>query len=344
VTRKRQQQRTDLAAVRRATKALHVALQAAADARRRLALATRPGAPPFVVGPALRWAYQMLEARSGSLLQIEGVVGYGLGKAIRDGVTTDEPAITIFVRRKLSSAQLKKLKQKSLPRTMSSKNKRIRVDVIEVGDIEQLAFAGESTGPNNDPHEPEGTIGAFATDFDDGNTVAITAMHVSRLQDFPIGNLPAPEFVVPSVKVQSPETQRLGVLAFGTTRGVDAAKITLDDPADASNTIPTIGELQGWRSVASPADDGITVFMFGARSKRCEGRIVQALAHMPNIGLGAVVIVDIPAVPGDSGAALVDEQRHALGFLVGKFNKGPFAGKAVFSSAAAVVDALNCDF
>jgi len=344
MAKKHRRMRTDRAAVRRATKELHGALAAAANARRTLAHATRPGAPPVVVGPEMQWAHRMLESRADSLLRNDGVVGYGLGRAIRDGVPTNERAITIFVRRKLTPGELKRLKRKPLPRTMSSDKKRIRVDVIEVGDIERLAFAGQSVGPGNDPHEPEGTIGVFANDLDDGNTVAITAMHVSRMSNFPNGNVPAPEFVVPSVQLHSPDTQRLGVLVFGTTHGVDAAKITLDDPADASNTIPTIGEVQGWRPVASPADDGIRVFMFGARSKWQEGQILQAHAQMPNLDLGSVVIADITAVGGDSGAALVDEQHHVVGFLVGKFNTGPFAGKAVFSSAAAVVDALNCDF
>jgi hypothetical protein len=340
---KKRRTTTNHAAVRKATAELHRGIRLIAAARRELARATRRGAPHVVVAQQMRWAHDLLRARADTLRRYPGVVGFGLGRVLKDGTPTGEPCVTIFVRRKLTPAELKRLNRRSLPRTMSAGARRIPVDVIELGEIERHAFVGASLGPADDPHRNEGTIGAFAEDGVTGNTVAITAMHVSGMKLFPNGNSP-PEFDVPSPRQNNPNMRRLGVLTFGTMRGVDAAKIELDDPDDAAPEIPQLGAVQSWRPVAVPGDEGIAVAMYGAVSKLTRGRVIHPDVALPQDGLDAALIVDITAQPGDSGAALLDDQNHVVGFLVGQANRGPYAGKCIFCPAAAVVDALNCDF
>jgi len=339
----RKKAKTDMVAVRRATTDLHQGMKMMAEARRALASATRAGALYVVVSAELRWAYKLLKARAKALRAYPGVVGYGLGRVMKDGKLTGKPCITVFVRKKLTPPELKRRKRKLLPRSLSAKGKRIRVDVVEIGEIERDAFVGASLGPTNDPRHREGTIGAFATDGVTNAPVAITAMHVSGLKLFPDGQQP-PEFSIPSPRQQDPNMTRLGVLTFGTMVGVDAAKIALDDPDAASPEIPELGAVQGWRPVAIPGDEGLAVAMFGAVSELRRGRVIHPDVALPQDDLDAVLVVDIATQPGDSGAALLDPNNHVLGFLVGRATSGPYAGKCIFTSAAAVVDALNCDF
>jgi hypothetical protein len=342
-TRKRTA-KTDMGTVRRATTDLHRGMKMMAEARRALARATRAGAPYVVVAAELRWAHELLQARAEALKTYPGVAGYGLGRVIKDGKPTGKLCITVFVRKKLTPAELKRRKRKLLPRSLSVKGKRIRVDVVEIGEIARNAFVGASLGPTNDPRQREGTIGAFATDGATHAAVAITAMHVSGLKLFPDGQQPPEEFSIPSPLQQDPNMTRLGVLTFGTMVGVDAAKIELDDPDTASQEVPELGAVQGWRPVAIPGDEGLAVAMFGAVSELRRGRVIHPDVALPQDDLDAALVVDIATQPGDSGAALLDPNNHVIGFLVGEATSGPYAGKCIFTSAAAVVDALNCDF
>jgi hypothetical protein len=340
---RRSHKTTDLKAVREATAELHRGTRLVASARQKLANATKQGGPHVVVAASVRWAHELLRAREATLRRYPGVAGFGLGRVIKDGTPTGDMCVTIFVRKKLTQAELRKRKWRSLPRWLSDGSRRIHVDIIEIGEIERFTFIGASLGPANDPHRYEGTIGAFAKDGVTGHAVAITAMHVSGMKLFPSGAATC-QFDVPSLRLNDPNTRRLGMLSFGTMTGVDAAKIALDNEADAVSVIPELGEVQGWRPVAVPSDEGIAVAMYGAVSKLARGRVIHPEVALPQDDLDSAIIVDIAAQSGDSGAALVDAQNHVIGFLVGQATSGPYAGKCIFCPAAAVVDALNCDF
>lgn len=340
--RKPGKERTNTAAMRRATADLHRGMKMMADARRTLARVTRPGAPHVVVSSELRWAYRLLEARREMLRAYPGVVGYGLGRVVKDEMATDELCVTVFVRRKLNPAALRRGRRKKLPRSLSAGGRRIRVDVVELGDIERHSFIGESLGPNT-PEHLEGTIGAFATDDDGGGVVAITAMHVTGLTDFPNGDNGL-EFVVPSLLKHDPNTDRLGVLKLGTMTGVDAAKIALDDASDADSTIRGIGAAQGWRPVAIPGDENLKVTMSGAVSGVKSGRIIHPSVDLPDNDLDGAILVSIDSDHGDSGAPLVDPEKHILGFLVGVSKQNGLEGLRIFTPAASVVNILKCDF
>jgi hypothetical protein len=325
--------KTDITAVTKATADLHRALKQAADARRTLARATRPGAPYHVVAPHLRWADAILEARSQSLKKIPGVIGYGLGTALKDGRATAEDCITVFVRKKRTPSDLKRANQRMLPKSFSAGGKKIRIDVVEIGGIKLHASRGDSIGPAGDPLEREGTIGAFANDLVTGRVVAITAMHVTGQTSF----TGAVEFRIPSLRHHA-ATTRLGDVTFGTTDGIDAAKIDLDDQSSGDN-----GSVQGWRPTSS-SDNGQSASMVGARSGLVSGTIVQAGVNLSGIGIDSALIVNIESAGGDSGAALLDSGQHVIGFLAGEAEGGPFNGLKIFCSAASVVHQLNVDF
>jgi hypothetical protein len=81
--------------------------------------------------------------------------------------------------------------------------------------------------------------------------------------------------------------------------------------------------------------------MFGAQSRLVAGQIRNPSVDLPSENLADAILVNIPSVKGDSGAALVDSDNLVLGILVGRFN-GPEGG-AVFSPIGPVLDALGCD-
>lgn len=336
-------EKSDRSAIRKATADLHRALHEASSARARLAAATRRGGPRYVVGPTMRELDDVLRAARERIERYPGVVGYGLGRIIKDGRQTNGPCITVFVRRKLSPSELRRRRIPALPRNVSSRGRRARIDVVEIGTVKTKAFIGASTGPVSDPKRREGTVGVFATDANDV-TVALTAMHVTGRREFPRTGVTPPVFSVPSPRQSNPNATILGTLIRGTRTGVDAAMIALDDPDEADNSIPDIGEIGGWRPPALEGDEGIAARMYGATSDLVRGTIIHPLVHMPGAGLDDAIVVDIATADGDSGAALIDEDNLVLGFLVGVATKGPHKGRAIFCTAAAVVDILNCDF
>ena len=333
--------------VHKAAADLHRATREAARARQRLAKLSKPGAPAVLLGSELRAAQAILNARRESLARTPGVVGFGLGRVIENGKPTGEPCITVFVDRKLPKSELRGASRRALPRSFSRNGKKVRVDVAEMGAIRLHAFIGASLGPSNG-QQLEGSVGVFAKDIHTGDAVAVTAMHVTGIDNFPNGG-PAVQFSVPSLLLHDPNTRAFGTLAFGTRLGVDAAKIILDDPTEGDNNVPTRGLIAGWRPVTNPGDEHLPVWMFGAESgvpngEPTHGTIVYPAVDIPDLNLADAIIANIHAVNGDSGAALIDQHNHVLGFLVGEPLNGPFKGFQIFCSAASVVQLLDIDF
>ncbi len=285
-----------------------------------------------------------LAARGKQLEKIPGVIGYGLGQVVQKGTPTGELCVTVFVEKKLTPAQLKRKKARALPRYLMLAKRRVRVDVIPVGTLRREVFVGASIGTAAPATATAGTVGAFAVDNGTGENVAITAMHVSGLQSFPNGQT-APRFRVPS-RLKSSSTQAFGVLVFGTQKDIDAAKIKLDNPDDATNSIPGIGTIAGWRPVTVPGDNNISVRMFGAMTgKVVSGRIIHPSFALPAFNLKNAIIADIDSSEGDSGSALVDSANHILGFLVGSADDliKNFGRLRIFTPAADVLSILGCN-
>jgi hypothetical protein len=303
-------------------------------ARRRIARTSRPGGPVTLVDPEWEWAESLLEARREKLMAYPGVIGCGLGFRLRRGKPTERPCITVLVERKLAEEELRSGGHRRLPRTVRSRHQRLQVDVVEMGEVRRQLSGGASIGPILAQATLTGTLGAFATDLDHGDTVALTAMHVTGLQDFPVTGCDCPSFCSPGPPPAGPA---FGTLRQGTMTGIDAAKIALSTQQPAVTELPTIGEIQGWRPTAFPGDQGTVVRLFGAVSGFQQGFIVNPAVAMPSAQLDSAILANINTQAGDSGCALVDEDNLLLGFLVGQ------GTLRVFTPASLVLPRLRCD-
>jgi hypothetical protein len=322
-----------------AAAAIHRAKNELTTARRRLARATRPDAQPIYVSPPYRWAFRALDEYRRKIARAPGVVGLGVGRQLRAGLPTGDLCITVFVAEKLPPNVLRERNIRPLPKYVTFDKRRLKVDVVEIGEIRRHVVAGTSMGPHS--IQNEGTLGTFARERDTGTLVAITAMHVSGFSEYPNGE-PPPTFSTPSTRRGLP-TQTLGAMTFGTMTGIDAAKIVVATPDDALNVIPGIGMVAGWRPVTFPGDENTSIRMVGAVSGFVSGTIVHPAVALSEIGLDTAIIANIPSLEGDSGAAILDGQNHILGFLVGEATSGPYANLRIFSPAQNVLNVLNCD-
>ncbi|MBC7975996.1 MAG: hypothetical protein H7138_13575 [Myxococcales bacterium] len=135
---------------------------------------------------------------------------------------------------------------------------------------------------------------------------------------------------------------RVGSVDRGTRTGVDAARVRLADTGMVRRDIPTIGDVNGWRWPAFPADLGEGVRLYGASSGRLDGVITHLEVDFPVFSLERTIVASIPTDHGDSGAALVDAAGHVLGFLVGA-SSNIASSLRLFSPAGLVLDRLDCN-
>ncbi len=307
-------------------------------ALRRLARATRPNGPHVLEPPGSGWARRALERARASLLSYPNVVGVSLGHRRKDGAFGPELCLTVFVERKLTPEELKRSGQRRLPRSVRAGNRRLPVDVVQLGPLRFHANASDGVGPMD--RALTGTIGAFARARGTNLPVAITAMHITGVSQWPdLG--PAPVLCSPSWD-QDHAGRRLGVLERGTMQGVDAARIALDAGMVGSNGLPDGEAIRGWRPVIDPDDISVRVHLHGATSGYRAGRLRYVRADLAQFGLDFPILADIATQAGDSGAALLDERSYVLGFLVGAAPDG-FDGLRVFCTAGSVLSALDAD-
>jgi hypothetical protein len=315
-----------------AADAARIAKRLLHQARHRMSRAAKREGPGVIVDREWKAHRRALDASRERLRALPGVVGYGVGRRKKGMLETEEPTVVVYVRRKLTPAELRRARGEAIPRSLPAGGKKqVATDIVELGDFERLVDAGCSIGPLGSTLR--GTLGTFAEDDDTGRLVALTAMHVTGLGSaFPPGS---------EMRLCAPfGGSVLGTLLRGTMQGVDAAKVAVDSPPPAS-TIESIGQVRGWRPASVSGDQGTTVRMFGAESRLLAGRIENPSADLPGENLTDAILVNLPTVKGDSGAAIVDNGNLVLGLLAGRFN-GP-GGEAVFSPIGPVLKALRCD-
>lgn len=325
--------------VHQALSELSQARKALSRARRSLARLTDLNGPPHLIEKGWERAHELLEARREKLLAVPGVIGCGLGGRHRGGVHTGEPCITVYVRKKLSPDEMKAQGMPRLPRTVRIGSYRMPVDVIELGELERHLDAGAGVSPLPPVQPFQGTLGVFAKDLDHGDTVALTAMHVTGFQQFPDPISPAPSFCSPALPAGG---ATFGRLRQGTMTGIDAAKLELDGPRSAASTLPVIGQIRGWRPATFPGDQGVEVRLFGAVSGFQSGFIVSPAVALPSESLDSAILANINTAAGDSGCALVDADNLLLGFLVGQ-GTSELSNLRVFTPASLVLSRLRCD-
>lgn len=309
-------------------------------ARAELARGSRPSDPCHIVDSSMVWLEKALEKERARLLAFKGVVGVGLGFRERKGTQTREPCITVLVKKKLSGIELRKRKGRALPRSKRIGKRVVGFDVVQLGRLERHVGVGGDIGPA----QPllAGTLGVFARDTGNNASVAITAMHVSGLQNVPTSAVPSVSFCAPS-RFTNGAAPVFASLVRGTTSQIDAAKLQLLAPQPPGGMIPGLGPIAGWRPLTFPGDMRATVFMFGAVSGLKQGFIANTSMDLPADSLESTIIVNIPSVEGDSGAVLVDSQRFVLGFLVGAGNAALGTNLRIFCPAGLVFGLLGCD-
>jgi hypothetical protein len=329
--RTRKSRRADV--LKNAATAMAAARSRRIAARRTLADCTHPGDHGLILPRSMEWARTLLRAKTRSLHNTPGVVGTGLGFKVIDGVKTATPSLTVFVREKVAEGELRAQRQQVFRKPFRKGSRRLASDVVALGKLTLHAAVGDSIG--SAMPRTKGTLGVVATDLDTGNRCALTAMHVTALFEFPADGVAPRQFTTPS-RLDNPAAGPFGTLSRGTRTGVDAASIAL--AIDAENEIPVLGPIAGWRPTTFPGDDGATVWMYGATSGLQPGVIEYPHVDMPDDTLGELILARIHSAEGDSGALLVDNNRIALGLLVGAYENGLRA----FSSIALVQALLNC--
>lgn len=308
------------------------------EARLQMARSTVAGDPFHVVDPRWQWAVRLLNKRRAALLTIEGVIAAELGHRLKNGVLTQEPCITVYVHKKLAREEIKRSGRKSIPKSVRDGKRRLPIDVVALGKIQRQADAGDSIGPRDELRT--GTLGAFAVDEASGRTVAITAMHVSGMQEVPSPPVPAFVFCQPS-RQDAPGSAVFATLMQGSMLGIDAAKLDVMAQPPPVTTFPDGRVILGWRPTSFPGDRGAVVHMCGARSGLVSGFIVNPFLSIPSWDLDAAMLVNIDSTHGDSGAALIDSSNLLLGFLVGMAEE--LGNLRIFVPAGLVFGRLGCD-
>lgn len=299
------------------------------------AAATRPEDGPKLTDPKWRWKEKLAAKYAEKITAYPGVLGYGLGFREQANEPTDEPCLTVYVRKKHTPEQLEKTKRKALPRFIGSGKRRLRVDVVELGKLERFTTLGESIsspGPRG-----IGTLGVLAVDQTTGRTVAITAQHVTGLKQIPQGRVQTMRVFVPRVGRQG--SAWYGEVVAGSMLGIDACKIELRHPNGTDPRIPFIGEVKGTRPMRLPGDRNLPVRMYGDTSGLQAGLVHNPLVALPKFGLDAAIVVRMLGQRGDSGAALVDQHNLVLGTLVGQAQ----SGFLIFCAMSETLARLGCD-
>jgi hypothetical protein len=290
---------------------------------------SRPSSTPLRYEPGHEWMTRALRARR-SQLTPANAVGLGLGTKRTGKRDTGQAAAVVYVPEKMSPSRLARGHIASAPTSLQYGGKELPVDVQEIGPLRLQSRPGDSLGPE----ERLATLGAFARDAQ--GLVAITAMHVTGMSEFPAGSGQGLAIFSPS-PLKGSERTLLGNLLQGTRTEVDAAKLSVANPLLAE--VPA--DVKGVRYLVYPGDQGTSVKLQGATSGAITGLIQNVYAEFYREGLSACFVMTMDTHDGDSGAAILDWNGLLLGFHVGRItiDKTDFA---VASPATLVLHKLGC--
>jgi hypothetical protein len=306
-----------------------------AEARRRLANSSHDAKDGVIRSSTFSRLQRIANDNWTTLRQYPNVVGFSAGRRYRNGVPTRERCVSVFVQKKIALDLLSEADR--LPPRFPGGSGSIPIDVVEVGSFVRYAAPGDRIAPQTDPTDGA-TLGIFASDNTTNATLALTAMHATPgFNSYPpAGGVPGN---VSFLVGDEGETISLGTLLRGTMDGIDAAAIQLDASQQASRFIAGIGEIKSWRALDSENDVGVPVRMRGAKSGQVMyGVIQQTAAYLPDQNVGPAIVVNINALPGDSGSALIDHEGFLLGLLIGGGSTKQF-----YSPIGNVFHTLSCN-
>jgi hypothetical protein len=232
------------------------------------------------------------------LFRDPNIVGMGYGRKIVYGNITDEPAVTIFVAKKMPKGILPT--SKLLPRKIYIGGDCINVDVVETGPIYPLAFtAKERPSPSGislgHPLITAGTLGCLVTDLTDGSLCILSNNHVIAnenagvLGDAIIQPGAADGGIVATDTIAA--LKRFQVInAAGNT--IDAAIAQVNTAGDVVNQMKN-----NLMAVPSPTHPAVGLLFAGSSSRTIMNPIRDVLNNLNidfvNGGPGAIVDPDI---------------------------------------------------
>ncbi len=304
------------------------------------------------------------------LLRVSDVLGYAVGFRVKDGETTEEPVLTVYVRkgRKAKDPEDHPPHQRIPSRIRLKVGKKwvwLPVDIVEseVGSLSAGPVqAGLSVG--NSRKTDSGSIGWIArTDDEASAPVFCSAFHV--LLRFPpngsklTGTVDKQyQFTFPNFEnVVSPSVEDGGdvaqdnvghVMAGRRNNVVDVAVVSPRDAASVEAVARDIGPIGPARFLTASdlhPTDPVQVRIRGrsttqvttAQVVRFPAAHLFAYPDRPNgLLLFQLIETNIETQAGDSGTLLLDDQRRPLGMLVGRAG-----GSSFFMHIQSVINAMK---
>lgn len=304
------------------------------------------------------------------LLRVSDVLGYAVGFRVKDGETTEEPVLTVYVRkgRKAKDPEDHPPHQRIPSRIRLKVGKKwvwLPVDIVEseVGSLSAGPVqAGLSVG--NSRKSDSGTIGWIArTDDEASAPVFCSAFHV-LLRFPPNGSTLSGttdkqyQFTFPDFEhVLSPSVEDGGdlaqnnvghVIAGRRNSIVDVAVVSPRDAALVEGIALDLGPLGPARFLTAsdlhPTDPPQVQIRGRSTQHVTTGKVVRfPAAHLfgypdrPNgLLLFELIETDIQTQGGDSGTLLLDTDRRPLGMLVGSA-----AGQSFFVHIRNVIQTMK---
>jgi hypothetical protein len=268
------------------------------------------------------------------LLKRKGVNGVGFGRKITDGKPTGEIAIRVYVDKKIDDNDISS--KRRIPRQIGGmktdiieRNKRIILYSSGPWDptLYDPLIGGGTVGPLRFGNL-RGTIGAIAVDNSTGNRVILSCYHVLAVD----GNWPSADRTIlqPPQGLRPNEPNRIiGRLTRATLmekEGVDAAVAEIDQAVQSDFRIAQNVSIKG----VAEAQPHARVRKVGAATGLTYGVIDAVLTPSLPIdyeGLGSKTLDNqihiVPynnnkpfSLPGDSGAAVIDDHGNIVGLVI----------------------------
>lgn len=217
---------------------------------------------------------------------------------------------------------------------------RIPVKIVpNVGEVKLHSTISPGIGVGNANNNQTGTLGCILFNISDGKNYLLTCYHVLNAGH----NWNFFQNIGKETVVKRNSSEKIGKLIYGRRDDYfDIAVIELFENVDLRKEIEGIGVLDGYRKVGDKDHLFRTDVIFkGATSDHPKnGKIVNTDFELSDIPYpdGKKTIHEIfvlskfvngerraPSEPGDSGALIVDENRKALGIVIGGDNMYSYA-------------------
>ncbi|MCP5182868.1 MAG: cell wall hydrolase [Pseudomonadales bacterium] len=277
----------------------------------------------------LKRARTALRRECGSWLNDPSISGFGVGVKETQGVTTDEPALQVFVHRKQSS---RKLSEKMIPAVirLPHSGENVVLDVVEchTGLTLAHALAGDGIRQRHRSIYP-GSVGCFVrpdTQAASSFTYGVSCWHVAAAGqqsntfvdwcEDPEGELPNMPFGRLDRYLSPNRTDR-------SRRVRDAALVRINPGTDVANFTRGGYPIQGVRTTPLRQGELLKSYGFGSKQQRT-GLVTNPLATVTiaykafgELQVSGVIKTSRMSQPGDSGSIAIDSDNLAVGMIIG---------------------------